>query len=92
MRSRYAAFAVNDEAYLLRTWHPATRPESIDLDPTVRWVRLDIERTVRGGLLDTTGIVEFTARYRQQGSRGSQHETSRFEKVSGAWLYVDALD
>lgn len=26
MRSRYSAFAVGDEAYLLRSWHPTTRP------------------------------------------------------------------
>ena len=26
MRSRFSAYAVHDEPYLLRTWHPATRP------------------------------------------------------------------
>ncbi|WP_427846506.1 YchJ family protein [Cryobacterium arcticum] len=92
MRSRYAAFAVGDDAYLLRTWHPATRPDTLELDPTVRWLRLDIERTVRGGMLDDTGLVEFTAFYRHDGVRGSQHEASRFEKVAGSWLYLDAMD
>lgn len=92
MRSRYAAFAVGDDAYLLRTWHPATRPDTLELDPAVRWLRLDIERTVRGGMLDDTGLVEFTAFYRRDGVRGSQHEASRFEKVAGAWLYLDAMD
>jgi len=55
-------------------------------------LRLDIERTVRGGMLDDTGLVEFTAFYRRDGVRGSQHEASRFEKVAGAWLYLDAMD
>lgn len=90
MRSRYAAFAVGEGAYLLRTWHPLTRPGALELDPAVRWMRLDIHRTVRGRMFDTEGIVEFTAHWRQDGQRTRQHETSRFLKVSGAWLYLDA--
>ncbi len=92
MRSRYSAFAVGDAAYLLRSWHPRTRPATIELDESVRWLRLDIDRTVRGGMLDTEGIVEFTAHSRRDGRRTSQHEISRFEKVSGDWVYLDAVD
>ena len=92
MRSRYAAFAVGDAAYLLRSWHPRTRPAALELDPDVRWLRLDIDNTSRGGLLDTEGIVEFTAYFSQDGRRSRQHEVSRFEKVSGSWLYLDAVD
>jgi SEC-C motif-containing protein len=91
MRSRYSAFAVGDAAYLLRTWHPRTRPGALELEPGVRWLRLDIERTARGGLGDTEGTVEFTAYARQDGHRIVQHEVSRFEKVAGAWLYVDGV-
>lgn len=92
MRSRYSAFAVGDAAYLLRSWHPRTRPETLQLDDSLRWLRLDIERTERGGMLDTEGIVEFTAYSRQEGHRARQHEISRFEKVSGDWFYLDAVD
>ncbi|POH65597.1 MULTISPECIES: YchJ family protein [Cryobacterium] len=92
MRSRYSAFAVGDAGYLLRTWHPRTRPDTIELDTTVRWMRLDIDRTERGTLFDTEGVVEFTAHSRQDGRRAQQHEVSRFVKVSGAWLYLDAAD
>lgn len=92
MRSRYSAFAVGDAGYLLRTWHPRNRPGTLELDPGVRWVRLDIERTIRGGLLDTEGIVEFTAHARQDGARIQQHEVSRFEKVAGEWLYLNGVD
>ena len=35
MRSRFSAFGVGDEAYLLRTWHPSTRPPLIDFDPAL---------------------------------------------------------
>ena len=91
MRSRYSAFVVGDAAYLLATWDPATRPAGLELDPAVRWFRLDILGATRGGLLDTTGTVEFEAHYRADGSAAYQHENSRFTKRSGRWLYVDAL-
>ena len=34
MRSRYSAFALGLAPYLLRTWHPSTRPASLSLDET----------------------------------------------------------
>lgn len=92
MRSRYSAFAVGDAGYLLRTWHPRTRPGTVEFDTSVRWMRLDIDRTERGSLFDTAGIVEFTAHSRQDGRRARQHEISRFEKLNGDWLYLDAVD
>jgi SEC-C motif-containing protein len=91
MRSRFSAFAVGDAAYLLRTWHPSTRPAQLTLDPELRWYRLDILATSRGGMLDTDGTVEFRAHYRSPDGAGSQHETSRFARNSGAWVYVDAV-
>jgi SEC-C motif-containing protein len=91
MRSRYSAFAVGDAAYLLRTWHSSTRPESLDLDPAQRWVRLDVLDTVRGGESDPTGVVEFRAVHRQAGQTDDLHERSRFVRESGAWVYVGPL-
>ncbi|NUS16016.1 MAG: hypothetical protein HOY69_32225, partial [Streptomyces sp.] len=41
MRSRYCAFVRLDEGYLLRTWHPRTRPARLDLDPGMRWTGLE---------------------------------------------------
>jgi SEC-C motif-containing protein len=90
MRSRYSAFAVGDAEYLLATWHPKTRPQSLDLDPAQRWYRLDILRSERGGMLDIEGIVEFRAWYRSEGSSGDQREVSRFRREGGRWFYLDA--
>jgi Uncharacterized protein conserved in bacteria len=89
MRSRYSAFVVGDVAYLLRTWHPRTRPRTLELDPAQQWRRLDIVRSSRGGMLDTQGTVEFRAHYRHDGTPGVLHETSRFVRESDAWLYLD---
>lgn len=90
MRSRYAAFSVGDADYLLSTWHPRTRPQSLELDPRQRWYRLDILRSERGGMLDTEGTVEFRAWYKLEGKSGEQHEVSEFLRVGGRWMYVQA--
>jgi SEC-C motif-containing protein len=89
MRSRYSAFAVGDVDYLRVSWHPSTRPTTLELDPDLRWFRLDILGTERGGLLDTEGTVEFRAHYRQGTTSDSQHELSRFRKVGRRWFYLD---
>ncbi len=88
MRSRFAAFAVGDADYLLRTWHSGTRPERLVLDSERRWIRLDVLASERGGMFDTTGTVEFDAHYRLRGQPGTQHENSRFAREHGAWVYV----
>ncbi len=85
MRSRYSAFVRLDGGYLLRTWHPRTRPERLDLDPGTRWTGLEILGTSDGSAFHSTGTVTFRASYRG----GSLHERSRFERVDGAWVYVD---
>jgi SEC-C motif-containing protein len=90
MRSRYSAFVVRDAAYLLRTWHPDTRPGELELDPATEWRRLDIVSTNRGGPLDSEGTVEFKAHFRHDGERGVHHETSRFRRENRRWFYLDA--
>ena len=91
MRSRFTAFARGDTAYLLATWHPSTRPRSLELDPDRRWVRLDILDTLDGGPFAATGEVEFRAHYRDGSARGAQHERSRFVRFGGRWTYVDGV-
>ncbi|WP_210586467.1 YchJ family protein [Streptomyces sp. GESEQ-35] len=85
MRSRYSAFTQRDEAYLLRTWHPRTRPARVDLDPAMKWTGLEILGTGEGSAFHSAGTVTFRASFRG----GSLHERSRFERVEGAWVYVD---
>lgn len=89
MRSRYTAFATGDAAHLLRSWHPSTRPERLELDEDVHWLRLDILAKTAGGPFDTTGVVEFGAIHRDAAGRGVLHERSRFVREDGHWYYVD---
>ncbi len=96
MRSRYSAFALGDTRYLLGTWHPSTRPRTLELDPDVRWTGLDVLATTGGSLLDAEGTVEFAAHYvRGSGAggrrTGTQHERSRFLREGGRWTYLDGV-
>lgn len=91
MRSRYSAFALADADYLLRTWHPSTRPSSLDLaSDGVEWLRLEVRATDAGGAEDDAGTVEFVAHYwiAATRERGQQHEISRFRRLRGQWFYV----
>lgn len=90
MRSRFSAFALGDADYLLRSWHPSTRPATLELDDGLRWYRLDIESTRQGRPFDREGVVTFTAYYKGA-ERGSLQETSRFVKDGRDWFYVSAL-
>ncbi|HEX3715330.1 MAG TPA: YchJ family metal-binding protein [Trebonia sp.] len=92
MRARYSAFAVGDAGYLLRTWHPVARPETLALDRATRWTRLAVLETQAGGLFDTAGTVKFRAVYTEGGKRGVLAETSSFVRQEGQWNYLGAAD
>ncbi len=91
MRSRYSAFAVGDEAYLLRSWHPDRRPARVELDPNTEWIGLEILGSGEGTPLHNEGTVEFRARYREDGRTSEVRENSRFLRHEGSWTYLDAL-
>ncbi len=96
MRSRYAAYALADGDHLYRSWHPRTRPTSVDPEPWVRWVGLEILDVVGGAEADEHGVVEFRAHWvAGEGAtrqRGEVHERSAFERRAGRWLYVGAQE
>ncbi len=88
MRSRYSAYVLDELDYLLQTWHPDTRPPVLEPnEPGTRWLGLAVRRHVR--LDDDHEIVEFVARVRVNGRASRIHETSRFTRVAGVWVYVD---
>jgi len=87
MRSRFSAYATGGESYLLSTWHPSTRPQGVATD-LPHWLGLQIIRTSVAG---EGGIVEFKATYKDGLRIGVLHETSRFRREQGVWLYVDGV-
>jgi SEC-C motif-containing protein len=87
MRSRYSAFALGLAEYLLLTWHPSTRPESVEMEPGAQWLGLEIKDHRHTGV-DSAEVI-FVARFRLAGRAVRQHERSRFVREGGHWFYVD---
>ncbi len=91
MRSRYSAYArmASDPSladYLLATWHPSTAPGELEPNPFMKWTGLEVLHTAVSG---DAGVVEFVARYKDNGRAGRLHETSRFVREQGRWYYID---
>lgn len=89
MRSRYTAYVREDEAYLLASWHPSTRPDALSLgdEPRPKWIGLSVTKHERQD--DTHATVAFVARYKVGGKAGKMTETSRFVREDGRWYYLD---
>jgi SEC-C motif-containing protein len=89
MRSRYSAYVLALEPYLLATWHASTRPQPLTLagDEKTRWLGLEIKRHAMTGT--ASAIVEFVARYKIAGRAHRLHEVSRFLNENGRWYYLD---
>lgn len=91
MRSRYTAYALQRQAYLLATWHPATRPAALELyDGTAqKWLKLKVLRHGLDPVDPARATVEFVARYKVGGRAFRLHEVSRFALENDCWFYVD---
>ena len=89
MRSRYTAYTLLREEYVLASWHASTRPEKLGLaeDVASKWLGLQVKRHQQ--LDDAHAIVEFVARYKVAGRAHRLHEVSRFVREDGRWFYLD---
>lgn len=88
MRSRYSAFVLGHIDYLLATWHPSTRPQSLPPEPaSVKWLGLEVRRHEVQDADHAT--VAFVARSKLAGRAQRLVETSRFVREEGRWFYVD---
>lgn len=90
MRSRYSAYTLQLDDYLLATWHPSTRPTPpLHHEPGLRWLGLQVlshERTAADH-----AQVEFVARSKLTSRAHRLHEHSRFVRERGHWLYLDGV-
>jgi SEC-C motif-containing protein len=88
MRSRYSAYVLGLNDYLMATWHVETRPSHIEASPGgLQWLGLEVRRDA---LIDEEHAeVEFVARSKLNGRAQRLHEVSRFVRANGHWLYVD---
>lgn len=88
MRSRYSAYALRLEPYLLASWHDSTRPAALDLAAdNTKWTGLEIRK--HNAESADRATVEFVARCKIGGSAARLHEVSRFVREDGKWFYLD---
>ena len=91
MRSRYSAYVLGLCDYLLETWHPDTRPATLQPEPPgLKWLGLEVRRHVVADADHAS--VEFVARSKLGGRAHRLHELSRFVRENGRWYYVDGED
>lgn len=93
MRSRYSAYVLKLEDYLLASWHAETRPQTLNLneEPPINWLGLEVKRakTEDDAAQANTAMVEFVARYRIGGGKAERlHEISQFKLADGRWYYL----
>lgn len=87
MRSRYSAYALGLENYVLATWHASTRPATLNLaEDAIKWIGLSVKTWQEVG---DTASVTFTARYKVGGKAGRMGEISRFVRENACWFYID---
>ena len=94
LRSRYTAFVVGEPDYIFDTLHPdkvkeVDRQGIIDWSKKSQWHGLEVISTEQGGAKDDEGVVEFVAKYTQEGKTYNHHEVSLFKKVDGKWHFFD---
>jgi SEC-C motif-containing protein len=88
MRSRYSAYVLQNRDYLLRTWHPDTRPKDIEFEAGIKWLGLEVRKHITSNTVtQDSALVEFVARYRVGGKGQRLHEQSYFVKLNGSWFY-----
>jgi SEC-C motif-containing protein len=97
MRSRYSAYTKHAYAHLERTLSAEQRKDFSAEDTkkwaeNSEWLGLTVMRTEAGGPEDTSGLVEFSARFKANGQEHEHVEIAKFEKTEGEWLYAGMLE
>jgi len=89
MRSRYSAFVLKLDDYVLKTWAKSTRPGTFSAEKDVVFTKLRIVKTQQGHAEDRKGVVKFKAFYEVNGEKGVMTETSEFIRdEDNRWVYL----
>ena len=93
MRSRYAAYALQQIDYIIRTTVPAQQPllnvaAIAQWSREAQWLGLTVHQHIpRIGKWHAQ--VAFTAHFAEHGSAHEHHELSAFVQINGAWYFID---
>jgi SEC-C motif-containing protein len=89
MRSRYSAYVCKNEDYLLNSWHPSTRPQSLNLqNDATQWKKLKI-------ISAKDEFVHFVAFFTEE-IKGIKHSLCLSEKSifvkEAHWFYLEGTE
>lgn len=94
MRARYTAYTKTEMDFIFTSTDPAQR-EGYDHDGTrawaenSEWLGLEITGTTGGGADDSTGEVEFIARFKENNALREHCENALFTRKDGEWYFTD---
>ncbi|MBI5484609.1 MAG: YchJ family protein [Deltaproteobacteria bacterium] len=94
MRARYSAFVGAQMDFIFDTTHPDHR-KGYDHAGTREWAEnsewhgLEIIDTIKGGVDDIVGQVEFIARFSEKGEQREHHENAQFVRENGNWFFSE---
>jgi len=94
MRARYSAHVNVQMDFIFESTHPDRRT-GYDHKGTEEWAAqtdwqgLEIIATRQGEADDSTGQVEFIARFREKDILREHHENAHFKKEQGIWYFSD---
>ncbi len=90
MRSRYSAFVLKLEKYLLDTWHSSTRPQGLEFThANTKWIGLEVKTHIQQD--ENHATVEFMAKSKINGKAHTMHENSKFVRENGIWFYMEGV-
>lgn len=94
MRARYSAYYFAHMDFIYESTHPDHR-QGYDHDGTKEWAEtaewqgLEIVGTNKGGAGDSTGEVEFIARFTEKGTLRTHHEAGQFKRKDDLWYFTE---
>ena len=94
MRARYSSYVTGRIDFLERTLAPEGRAD-FDRHASEKWAKeatwkgLEVLAVKAGGPDDADGVVNFTARFAQDGRDYEHREIATFRREEGAWVFVD---
>ena len=93
MRSRYSAYVKHAYDHLGRSLSEKERKDFSADDAkrwseSSQWLGLTILRTEKGGPDDDVGLVEFSAKFKNEGKEHEHLEAALFSREDGRWVYA----
>ena len=81
----------------MESHHSSTRPitekdEIVSWAKSVKWLKLEIVKTMDGGENNEVGFVEFKAHLIEGGKKVVMHQKSKFVRENGLWTYLDLAE